>query len=54
MFWGAFSWWEKGPCRIWKDKTTKEKREAKADLEIRNSLTEEAHKTAWELETGMA
>ena len=23
-------------------------------MEIRNSLTEEAHKTAWELETGIA
>ncbi len=54
MFWGAFSWWEKGPCYIWKDETAKEKKEAKANLDTRNSLTEAAHKAAWELETGMA
>lgn len=54
MFWGVFLQWEKGPCHIWKDETTKEKREAKADLETRNSLIEKAYKTAWELETSMA
>lgn len=54
MFWGAFSWQEKGPCHIWKDETAKEKREATADLEVRNSLTEEAHKIAQGLETSIA
>ena len=54
MFWGVFSWWEKGPCHIWKDKTAKEKKAAQHDLKTRNSLTEVAHCTAWELETGMA
>ena len=53
MFWGAFSWYEKGPCHIWKDETTKEKKASKADLEARNALTEAAHKATWELETGM-
>lgn len=53
MFWGAFSYYEKGPYHIWKDESAKEKKAAKADLEARNSLTEAAHKEMWELETGM-
>jgi len=53
MFWDAFSYYKKGPCHIWKDETAKEKRNAKADLDYRNSLTEAAHKSAWELENRM-
>ena len=54
MFWGAFSYQEKGPYYIWKDETVKEKKAAKEDLAARNALTEAAYKTAWELETSIA
>ena len=53
MFQEAFSQWEKGPCYIQKDKSAKEKKATKADLDTQNSLTEKAHKTAWELENNM-
>jgi hypothetical protein len=44
MFWGAFSYYEKGPFHIWKDESAKEKKVAKVDLKARNALTEAAHK----------
>jgi hypothetical protein len=53
MFWGAFSYYIKGPCHIWKDETAAEKKAAKRDLEERNTLVEEANRRMWELETGM-
>ena len=43
----------KRPCHIWKNKLAKENKATKADLDARNSLTEKAHKTAWELENSM-
>ena len=54
MFWGSFSYYEKGLCYIWKAETAKEKREAKADLAARNALTKAAHRQAWELNTAMS
>ena len=54
MFWGSFSYYEKGLCYIWKAETAKEKREAKADLVTRNALTEATHRQAWELNTAMS
>jgi hypothetical protein len=37
MFWGSFSYYEKGPCHIWKPETAAEKKASKEDLEKRNA-----------------
>ena len=50
---GAFSYYIKGPCHIWKDEATTDKKVAKMDLEERNSLVEEANRRMWGLETGL-
>ena len=53
MFWGCFSYDQKGPCYIWEDKTPAEKKEAKKWLEERNAELEPLCKQAWELETAL-
>jgi hypothetical protein len=40
MFWGCFSYEEKGPCHIWEEETEKEKREAPKWTEERNKELE--------------
>jgi hypothetical protein len=37
MFWGSFSYYEKGPCHIWEPETVAEKKALKKDLEERNA-----------------
>jgi len=44
MFWGCFSYYEKGPCHIWKDETMAEKKAAIKDLEARNAVIEETNR----------
>jgi hypothetical protein len=51
MFWGSFSYDEKGPCHIWRPETAKEKRDADLDLQRRNAEAEPALQTEWELNT---
>ena len=53
IFQDAFSYYEKGLCHIWKDETAKQ-REAKIDLDQRNTLTEAGHKSVQELENRIA
>ena len=53
MFWGCFSYEEKGPCHIWEDETEKEKEEAKKWVAEQNKLLELECKIEWELATGM-
>ncbi|PMD58849.1 uncharacterized protein K444DRAFT_531391, partial [Hyaloscypha bicolor E] len=44
IFWGAFSFNKKGPYYIWEKETIEEKREYKANLNIRNLLIKKANK----------
>lgn len=53
MFWGCFSYDQKGPCHIWKPETKKEKELATKDLERLNAELEPIMKEEWELTTGM-
>ena len=53
MFWGCFSYYQKGPCHIWKDETAKEKKAAVKDLAQRNALIEEENKRMWEITSGI-
>jgi transposase len=53
MFWGCFSYDEKGPCHIWEDETAKEKEEAIEWLKAKNAELEPLRKQAWELETAL-
>ena len=53
MFWGCFSYDQKGPCHIWEDETPAEKKEAKKWLEERNAELEPLCKQAWELKTAL-
>ena len=48
MFWGCFSYEEKGPCHIWQKETA-----AEADIAERNEAAEPALRAVWELEIGM-
>lgn len=49
MFWGAFTYDQKGPCHIWEDKTAAEKKYAIQELKRINGLREEDDWAAWEL-----
>jgi len=53
MWWSSFSYYEKGPCYIWKDETVKERNNAIKDLEKRNALIEEENKRMWEITKGI-
>jgi hypothetical protein len=53
MFWGCFSYYMKGPCHIWKDETTVEKRVAVKDLEARNAVVEDLNRRMWEITIGI-
>lgn len=54
MFWGSFSYDEKGPCHCWSPETATEKREAEEEIEAMNEMLEPAAREAWELSTTMA
>lgn len=53
MFWGCFSYDEKGPCHCWTPETKKEKEAATAYIEQLNRELEPIMRSEWELETGM-
>jgi transposase len=53
MFWGCFSYDKKGPCHIWEEETTKEKKEADIWLKEQNKILEPICKAEWELNTQM-
>jgi hypothetical protein len=48
MFWGSFSYYEKGPCHIWEPETAAEKRASKEDLKKRNAKIEAECKKKWQ------
>jgi len=54
MFWGCFSYYEKGPCHIWKVETAKEKEAAQKEIDELNKMREPEMKLAWELESSLA
>ena len=53
MFWGCYSYDQKGPCHIWKPETAQEKKLADQDLENWNAKLEPIMREKWELENGM-
>jgi len=54
MFWGSFSYDQKGPCHCWKPETKKEKAEAEATLASLNETLEPIMKEQWELNNGFS
>jgi hypothetical protein len=44
MFWGSFSYYEKGPCYIWEPEIAAKKKALKADLEERKTKVIAEHK----------
>ena len=54
MFWGSFSYYEKGPCHIWEPETAAKKKALKADLEERNAKIIAEHKRIWEEKVKLA
>ena len=53
MFWGSFSWYQKGPCHIWGPETPKEKKQAEKNLKRLNALHEPIVHREWEMNTLM-
>ena len=53
MFWGCFTYDEKGPCHCWAPETAKDRQLAEARVEELNKVLEPAAKEAWELNTQM-
>ncbi len=53
MFWGCFSYDEKGPCHVWEEETAAEKKESKEWMDKINRQIESACREAWELETSL-
>jgi hypothetical protein len=52
MFWGCFSYDQKGPCHIWQPETAAEKRQAEKKIAEFNKILEPIARTEWELNTG--
>ncbi len=52
MFWGCFSYYEKGPCYIYKPKTAAQKRESQRQIDELNRELKAEAKLEWELSTG--
>ena len=53
MFWGCFSYDQKGPCHVWRPETAQEKRQAALQIEEMNQALEPLMREQWELTTGM-
>jgi transposase len=53
MFWGCFTYDQKGPCHCWLPETKAEKEQAEKDLEEWNKELEPIMRDAWELESKM-
>ncbi len=54
MFWGCFSYEEKGPCHCWIPETAAEKKQAEKEIEELNEELEPLAREQWELSTAMA
>ena len=48
MFWGSFSYYEKGPCYIWEPEIVAEKKASKKDLEERNAKVKAEYRRVWD------
>ncbi len=53
MFWGCFSYDQRGPCHIWKKETAKDRKTSEEVIKQLNEELEPALRQTWELETGM-
>jgi transposase len=53
MFWGSFTWYEKGPCHIWKPETAAMKKLAMKEVEAMNLVLEISKKAEWEVSNGI-
>ena len=53
MFWGSFTYDEKGPCHIWKPQTVAQKKKDDLELTKLNEELEPVEKAQWELNTGL-
>jgi transposase len=53
MFWGCFSYEQKGPCHCWGPETAQQKRDAEKEIDEMNEALEAYMKEQWELSTGM-
>jgi transposase len=53
MFWGCFSYDQKGPCHCWLPETAQEKAQSVKIVEALNKELEPIMKEKWELENGM-
>lgn len=53
MFWGSFTWYEKGPCHIWTRETKAQKDIASKVINEINVMLEASKKIEWELQTGL-
>lgn len=53
MFWGCFTYDQKGPCHCWKPETAQERRESAGQIEELNRELEPSMRTQWEISTGV-
>lgn len=53
MFWGAFTWYEKGPCYIWRKETKAERAANDEYLTQINIILEAIKQEEWTLSTGI-
>lgn len=53
MFWGSFTWYEKGPYHIWRTETKAERKLNDQYIEQINLIAEAAAREEWELSTAM-
>lgn len=53
IFWGCFTYDEKGPCHIWRPQTVAQRRKNDLELAQLNEELEPIEKARWELETGL-
>jgi hypothetical protein len=53
MFWGSFTWYEKGPSYIWQPETTAIKKAVAKEVEAMNLILEISKKAEWEVLSGV-
>jgi transposase len=53
MFWGSFTWYEKGPSHIWQPETTAMKKAAAKEVEAMNLILEISKNAEWEVSSGV-
>ncbi|KAK0645776.1 hypothetical protein B0T16DRAFT_411915 [Cercophora newfieldiana] len=53
MFWGCFTWAERGPCYCWPSETAAMKKRYAAQMAQYNKQHEAEDKLTWEMETAM-